>query len=347
MEQYYNALALQVRCNTVNACTDTQSARRKIEQNIDRIGEQIAASKNFIGTDTRLVVLPEYAATGFPMGESIATWRDKAAFDPDGREYDALGAIAQQSGVFLAGNAYETDPHFPDLYFQASFLIDDSGSLILRYRRLISMFAPTPHDVLDRYLEHYGAEALFPVAETPLGRIAAIASEEILYPEIARCLAVRGAEIFVHSSSEAASPLETTKHIAKRARAAENLAYVVSANSAGVADIALPEQSADAASIIVDYKGQRVAEAGSGETMAAYAPLDLNGLRAYRRRPGMPNLLARQRLDLFAETYSSRVHYPANNLLDDSGKVIEELARPHFVEQQRKVIERLSDEGII
>ena len=25
--------------------------------------------------------------------------------------------------------------------------------MILRYRRLISMFAPTPHDVLDRYLE--------------------------------------------------------------------------------------------------------------------------------------------------------------------------------------------------
>ena len=42
--------------------------------------------------------------------------------------------------------------------------------------------------------------------ETEIGRIAAIASEEILYPEIARALALRGAEVFIHSSSEAARP---------------------------------------------------------------------------------------------------------------------------------------------
>ena len=30
----------------------------------------------------------------------------------------------------------------------------------------------TPHDVLDRYVDHYGRDALFPVADTPLGRLA-------------------------------------------------------------------------------------------------------------------------------------------------------------------------------
>ena len=53
---------------------------------------------------------------------------------------------------------------FPDLYFQTSFIINDMGEVILRYRRLISMFAPTPHDVLSQYIEVYGADALFPVA---------------------------------------------------------------------------------------------------------------------------------------------------------------------------------------
>ena len=37
---------------------------------------------------------------------------------------------------------------------------------------------------------------MFPVAKTAIGNLAAIASEKILYPEVARCLAMRGAEIF-------------------------------------------------------------------------------------------------------------------------------------------------------
>ena len=114
---------------------------------------------------------------------------------------------------------------------QTSFIISDSGDVILRYRRLISMFAPTPHDVLDAYLDHYGDDALFPVADTPLGKLACVASEEILYPEITRALALQGAELICHSSSEIGGPRATPKNIAKQARAYENMLYVVSANS--------------------------------------------------------------------------------------------------------------------
>jgi len=60
--------------------------------------------------------------------------------------------------VYLSGNVYETDAALPDLYFQASFVIDPSGATVLRYRRLASRFAPTPHDVRDRYLERDGLD---------------------------------------------------------------------------------------------------------------------------------------------------------------------------------------------
>ena len=92
------------------------------------------------------------------------------------------------------GNAYERDTHFPGLYFQTSFLVSADGAVVLRYRRLISLFGPSPYDVYDRYVEIYGADSLFPVADTAIGRVAAVASEEILYPEIARAMALRGAE---------------------------------------------------------------------------------------------------------------------------------------------------------
>src|SRR5690606_21748487 len=167
-----------------------------------------------------------------------------------------------------------------------------------------SMWSVTPHDVLDRYLQVYGEDALFPVADTELGRIAPIASEEILYPEIARCFAVRGAEIFAHSSSEVASALLSPKNIAKRARALENNAYVVSANTAGVFGTALPPASGDGGSQIVDFRGNVVAQALQGPSMAANVDLDLEGLRASRRRVGMENMLARQRFELYAPTYA-------------------------------------------
>ena len=181
-------------------------SRGRMAVAIARVGRQIAAAKRFIGADVRLVVLPEYLLTGFPMGDSAAGWADKAAIDVGGDEYAALGAVARAADIHLAGNAYERDVHFPGLYFQTSFLIDPAGAVVLRYRRLISLFGPSPYDVWDRYVEVHGPAAIFPVADTAIGRIAAIASEEILYPDIARAFALRGAELLVHSSSEVARP---------------------------------------------------------------------------------------------------------------------------------------------
>ncbi|WP_413201272.1 nitrilase-related carbon-nitrogen hydrolase, partial [Nostoc piscinale] len=198
----YRALALQVTCHAVNQARDRHSAQEIIHNTINRLAQQIAASIAFIGFDCRLIVLPEYFLTGFPMGESLAVWREKACIEMYGVEYEALGKIAQKHQIFLAGNAYELDPNFPHLYFQTCFVIDPSGTIVLRYRRLNSLFAPTPHDVWDQYLDCYGLEGVFPVAKTAIGNLAALASEEILYPEVARCLAMRGAEIFLHSTSE-------------------------------------------------------------------------------------------------------------------------------------------------
>jgi predicted amidohydrolase len=338
---HYKALALQATCHAVNTCRDRAEAHQVMLQTIERLSKQIRASKAFIGGDLRLVVLPEYFLTGFPVGESIEAWRDKAAIAPEGAEYEALGKVAEANNVFLSGNAYETDAHFPDLYFQTSFVINPTGSVILRYRRLVSMFAPTPHDVWDKYLEIYGLDGVFPVVRTEIGNLACIASEEILYPEIARCHAMRGAEVFLHSSSEIGSPLLTQKNVAKLARAIENLAYVVSSNSAGIAGTDIPFASTDGGSKIVDYRGLVLSEASTGESMVASATLDVAALRHERHRVGMPNMLARQRFELFAESYAQHSFYPANTLLSAKPE------RAHFMRTQQETIEKLSKLGVI
>ncbi len=340
----YTALALQTACHAINRAPDTTTARQWMMDNIARVGRQIRASKIFIGPDVKLVVLPEYFVSSYPAGEPLPLWAERAAWAPDGPEYAAMGELARSQGVYISGNVYETDVHFPGLYFQASFIVNDAGRTVLRYRRLVSMFAPTPHDVWHRYLQIYGADAVFPVADTPLGRLACIASEEILYPEIARALALKGAEVLLHSTSEVGSVRLTPKDVAKRARAYENMAWVVSANSAGILNLDFPAHSTDGMSKIVDHKGEVRAEAGFGESMVAHAEIDVAAVRRARARPGMANVLARQRLELFKDLYAGSV-YPANTMLaaDGTPQVPE---RAHFMQTQQRAIEMLRERGV-
>lgn len=345
----YQALALQLNCHAVNRCSSINDAKARMSASLDHVAERVQGSCGFIrsfnGTAPRLVVLPEYFLTGFPMGESIAEWQERACIRIDGPEYERLGRIASENQLFLSGNAYELDPYFPQLYFQTSFIVDDTGNLVLRYRRLVSMYAPTPHDVLDAYLDHYGADALFPVADTTLGRLACVASEEILYPEISRALALRGAEVLCHSSSEVSALSVTPKNIAKQARACENMAYVVSANTAGVKDIALPEFCVDGHSQVVDYKGRVLAEAAGGESLCGNGEIHIEQLRDSRSRPAMTNLLARQRLELFASTYAGEPVHRANGLLENGKVRVPD--RGYFVQAQAEAIAALQERGVI
>lgn len=337
----FQALALQVTCHAVNQARDRQEVRSLMQQTIRRLRQQIAASMTFIGGDCRLILLPEYFLTGFPMGESLAGWAEKACLEMAGPEYEALGQVAQQHRLFLAGNAYELDPNFPGLYFQTCFVIDPGGSVVLRYRRLNSLLTPTPHDVWDRYLDRYGLDGVFPVAKTEIGNLAAIAADEILFPEVARCLAMRGAEIFLHSTSEVFGPARSPNEAAKISRAVENMAYVISANTAGVANIPIPVASVDGGSKIIDYRGLVVAETGAGESMAAFSEIDLAALRRYRQRPGFHNLLARQRFETYAESYRQFQFYPANTLTGGGA------VRSHFLRVQQETIQQLSQAGVL
>jgi predicted amidohydrolase len=345
------AVALQVSVAGVNRCPDVDSARARIAENIARIEGYATTASNFCewfyGAPVRLVALPEYAVTGFPLRESPAEWREKACLRYDGPEYVALGKIAQDNDIYLAGNVYEIDPNFPELYFQVCFIIGPSGDLILRYRRLTSSFEPTPHDVWDKYLDIYGLDGVFPVAKTEIGNLAMIASEEILYPEFTRMHVIRGAEVIIHPTSEPGSPQLTIKEIARRARAVENMCYVVSPNSASIDDIPIPPFTCSAMSKIVGPHGEVLTEAGQGgESMAANTVLDIGALRRERRRIGMANILSRQAYGLFAESYAQADFHRGNFLLED-GEVIEPPDRQVFRKRQEETVERLIEAGLL
>jgi predicted amidohydrolase len=341
----YLALAFQVPTLPVAGLADREAVRLQIATNIASIGVALDASAPHLaeshGLPVRLVVLPEYVLTGAPGGGTFADWRRLACLEMNGPEYEALAAIATRGGFFLAGNAYEADPHFPELYFQCSFVLSPTGEPVLRYRRLISLYSPSPYDVWERYLDIYGLAGLYPVADTGIGRIAAVASEEILYPEIARCHVMRGAEILVHSTSEMGSPRSTAKELARQARAAENLAYVVSANTAGVPGTGLPARSSTGMSKIVDFEGRILAGAPpGGASIAAHGVIDIAGLRERRQRGGLANTLSRLPLQAFAASYGQLTGRAPDELAQASGA-----SRSQLQDLQLATIGRLAREG--
>ncbi len=341
----YLALALQVPTNSVAGLGDRSLVRQAISTNITEVRRALQAGAPALaeahGLPVRLVVLPEYVLTGAPTPGPFEAWRNLACLEPQGSEYDALAEIAIKGSFFLAGNVYESDPNFPQLYFQCSFVINPSGDLILRYRRLISLYSPTPYDVWERYLDLYGLDGIYPVADTEIGRLAAVASEEILYPEIARCHVLRGAEILVHSTSEMGSPRATTKELARQARAVENACYLVSANTAGVPDSSLPARSSTGMSKIVDFTGQILAAAPpGGATLGAHAILDVESLRERRRRTGLHNTLSRLPLQAFAASFEHIAGRAANELSQE-----EDASRSRLQELQAATVVRLDRAG--
>ena len=113
------------------------------------------------------------------------------------------------------------------------------------------------------------------------------------------------------------------------------MAYVVSANSAGLTGSLMPGGTANGGSKIIDPRGLVLAEAGMGESVVAHADIDLAALREFRQRPAMGNVLARQRFELYAESYTKYSVYPPNTLLGEPAE------RQHFTRTQQEVIKKL------
>ena len=347
----YSVLALQLDCHAINQITDVEVAREQVTKAVHNAAHHIRTCSKFTqfftGLPLRLVVLPEFLFTGFPFGQSTEEWRDRAAFEPDGPEFEILSKAAQDANTFVAGNAYEKDPNFPEMYFQTCFIIAPNGDVILRYRRLTSSFEPTPHDVLDKYLDIYGLEGLFPVAKTEIGNLACIASEEIFWPELSRLHVLRGAEIIIHPTSEPGAGTRTARDVCKQTRAAENMAYVVSANTSSIQGSVVPAETCCGFSKIVDYKGNILSEAAEGgESHWASDVIELDALRDYRRRVGMANLLARQPVDIYGAAYSAIHRHPSNTFLKN-GEVVVPPGHDWFNNRQAGVIREMEEKGWI
>ena len=128
---------------------------------------------------SKLFVLPEFCLHGFELGVPTAAWLEAAITLP-GPEIEPLCQAARDTGAYVAGMAYERIPAFPGRFFNTAFIIDPQGEIALRYRKMYSLTGKTtPQDVYTEYCRLFGGpESLFPVLDTPLGRLGALGGQQ-------------------------------------------------------------------------------------------------------------------------------------------------------------------------
>lgn len=150
------------------------------------------------------------------------------------RPIDALQEKARECGLFIAAGDVEENPAIAETYFLTLKLISPEGRILARYVRTQPDVPP-----LNAYLYNGKAHLLpgneFKVVETELGNIGLLICSELYVPEIPRILMLRGATILlapVHGRhSQTYFVQSDTKQCIARARAAENLCYVITTHN--------------------------------------------------------------------------------------------------------------------
>jgi len=288
---------------------DRKAMRANTDRMLSMIDSALAGSKPFL--PVRFIAFPEFAHAA-PVYPTVRELLERLAVPVPNEHTDRIGRKARDHGVYVqTGSMIERDDRWPGVVFNTSCLVGPEG-VLYRYRK-VNPWLPfevhaSPHD-LPGYTDE-----LFPVAETPIGRIGCAICYDWLFPEAIRQLAMNGAEVLVRVSAYM-DPWGTTEPmnwwtLVNRCRALENLAYVVAANQ-GASLAHYPPYSWPGGSQIVDFDGRILAEAtpGPGERIVV-APIDVSALRHERTARRGHHMLAQLRTEAYP-LYRDHCYPPA------------------------------------
>lgn len=175
----------------------------------------------------KLVALPEYFAI---MG--IKDTDKVASREPEGKGpiQKFLSAAAKRYGVWLVGGSVPLAAKDTHKVRNSSLLYDDKGKLVARYDK-IHLFG------LDLGNEHYHEEKTIEAGgdvvtvETPFGRLGLAVCYDLRFPELFRSMGT--VDLIVLPSAFTETTGRAHWEVLIRARAIENLAYVIAPAQGG------------------------------------------------------------------------------------------------------------------
>lgn len=231
-----------------------------------------------VARGAQLVVLPENFAL---MGKNDLDQLDIVEEEGKGPIQDFLAQCAKRYGIWLVGGTLPLAIPKSRKVRSACLVLDDQGKCRGLYQKLHLFDADLP-----QMGEQYRESALFEpgqtplVVESPFGRLGIAVCYDLRFPELFRHLSASGAEIFCLPASFTALTGQAHWEILVRARAIENLSYMVAAAQGGYH---LSGRQTHGHSMIIDPWGRILAEAisGSAQITATFDPDLLAASRQY------------------------------------------------------------------
>ncbi len=179
----------------------------------------------------KLAVLPEnFALMGMTEFDKVRIRET----DGEGPLQEFLAEQAARLGMWLVGGTIPLAGHDPDRVNAACLLFDDKGNRVARYDK-IHLFDVKITESDERYNESESIEpgSQIVVVDTPFGRLGLAVCYDLRFPGLFRLMSESGAEIFALPSAFTAITGKAHWETLVRARAIENLSYVIAAAQGG------------------------------------------------------------------------------------------------------------------
>ncbi len=217
----------------------------------------------------RLAVLPENFSF---IGLKDADKRAVAEADGSGPAQDFLGATARRLRLWIVGGTVPLAAGADGRVAAASLVYDSDGGRVARYDK-IHLFDVDIPGRTESYREsaHVAPGSAVTVIDTPVGRLGLSVCYDVRFPELYRHLSAAGAQILSVPSAFTAPTGRAHWETLLRARAIENLCYVVAPAQSGFHPSGR-ETYGD--SMIVDYWGRVLQRVPRGRGCAV-AEVDL------------------------------------------------------------------------
>jgi nitrilase len=179
----------------------------------------------------KLVVLPENFAH---MGMTEQDKLQVKEVEGRGLIQTFLAEQAVRYGIWIVGGTVPLAAEDPRKVRQACLLFDDKGKRVARYDK-VHLFDVHIEETGENYTE---SETIEPgdrtvVVETPFGKLGLAVCYDLRFPELFRELVAKGAEIITLPSAFTAITGKAHWESLVRARAIENLSYVIAAAQGG------------------------------------------------------------------------------------------------------------------
>ena len=251
---------------------------------------RLAASRG-----ANIVVLPELFATPYFCQDQLVDHFAHAAEFEDNTLIGEFAALARELSVVLPLSFFE---RATNAYFNAVAIVDADGAVLGRYRK---SHIPDGPGYQEKYYFHPG-DSGFRVWQTRYGALGCAICWDQWFPEAARIMALKGADLLVYPSTigsepPPAPPVDSRDHWRRvmQGHAAANYMPLAAANRVGRERGRAGELAFYGSSFIAGPTGEIVAELDRTEEGVATAQFDFAEIAKARTSWGLfrdrrPNL---------------------------------------------------------